>query len=84
MILDVALIESESDPKQIRYIPILRVCLEEARGKVVTNDFTRSCRSNGLTAKKAHAHARALRRMVTILHAFCGPAEYVIISILWK
>ena len=46
---------------------------------MVTNDFTRSCRSNGLTAKKAHAHARALRRMVTILHAFCGPAEYVII-----
>ena len=43
---------------------------------MVTNDFTRSCRSNGLTAKKALAHARALRRMVRILHAFC---EYMII-----
>ena len=46
---------------------------------MVTNDFTRSCRSNGLTAKKALSHARALRRMVRILHNFCGPAEYVII-----
>ena len=39
-----------------------------------TNDDARSCRSNGLTAKKALAHA--LRRMLMILHDSRSPGEF--------
>ena len=63
--------------------PELSSYSESAEGRHVekclkTNDDARSCRSNGLTAKKALAHA--LGRMLMILHDSCSPDECLVCS----